>query len=173
MLTGGIVMFKQSVQNAVNEQINKELYSAYVYLGMSSYCESINLTGFSHWMRMQSREELGHAMRLFDFVNDRGGKVELLAIDKPPTNYRSPLDVMEQTLKHEQYVTALIEKLYEVAVKEHDYATQAQLQWFITEQVEEEKNASSILEALKMVGDNRTALIMLDMEMAKRTGEEE
>ena len=166
-------MFKQSVQNAVNEQINKELYSAYVYLGMSAYCESINLMGFSHWMRVQSREELGHAMKLFDFVNDRGGKVELQAIAKPPTTYKSPLDVMEQTLKHEQHVTTLIEKLYEVAVKEHDYATQAQLQWFITEQVEEEKNASGILEALKMVGDNRTALLMLDMEMAKRTGEEE
>jgi len=166
-------MFKQTVQDAINEQINKELHSAYVYLGMSAYCESINLTGFAHWMRMQSSEELSHAMRLFNFVNDRGGKVELRAIDKPPTTYQSPLDVMQQTLEHEQHVTALIEKLYETAVKEQDYATQAQLHWFITEQVEEEKNASAILEQLRMVGENRTALLMLDMELGKRTGEAE
>ena len=161
-------MFKQAVQDAINEQINQELYSAYTYLSMSAYCESTNLTGFANWMRMQSREEVAHAMRLYDYVVDRGGRVFLKAIDAPPVDFRSPLDVMQQTLEHEQHVTALIEKLYEVALKETDYATQAALQWFITEQVEEEKNASAIVEQLRMVGDNRTALLMLDMELGKR-----
>src|SRR6478672_11344662 len=158
-------MFKEAVQDAINEQINQELYSAYTYLSMSAYCESTNLTGFANWMRMQSREEVVHAMRLYDYVVDRGGRVTLGAIDAPPVDFHSPLDVMQQTLEHEQHVTALIEKLYEVALQEHDYATQAALQWFITEQVEEEKSASSIAEQLMMIGDNRTALLMLDMEL--------
>jgi ferritin len=161
-------MLKQPVQDAINEQINKELYSAYVYLSMSAYCEAINLSGFANWMRMQSREEVAHAMRLYDFLNDRGGRIVLKAIDAPPVDFKSTLDVMQQTLDHERQVTALIEKLYEVALRENDYATQAALQWFITEQVEEEKNASAIVEQLLMVGENRTALLMLDMELGKR-----
>src|SRR5215203_264239 len=133
--------FKQPVQDAINNQINKELFSAYVYLSMSGYCESINLPGFAHWMRMQAQEEVSHGMRLFDYVNNRGGRVELQAIEKPPTDFQSPLALMQGTLEHEQRVTAMIEKLYELAAKENDYATQAELQWFIIEQVEEEKNA--------------------------------
>lgn len=161
-------MFKQSVQDAINEQINKELYSAYVYLSTSAYCQSINLPGFAHWMREQSKEEVGHAMRLYDFLLDRGGRVALGTIAAPPVDFKSILDVMQQTFEHEQRVTGMIERLYEVASNERDYATQTMLQWFITEQVEEEKNASSILEQLKMVGDARSALLMLDMEMGKR-----
>src|SRR5262249_11068339 len=109
-----------------------------------------------------------HAMRLFHFILDRNGRVVLQAIDKPPVEFKSPLDVMEKTLEHERRVTGMIERLYELAVKENDYATQAELQWFITEQVEEEKNASTIFEQLKMIGDNRSALLMLDMELGKR-----
>ena len=161
-------MLKQPVQDAINEQIKNELYSAYVYLSMSAYCQTINLAGFAHWMREQSREEVAHAMKLFDFVIDRGGRVVLEAIAKPPTEFKSPLELAQQTLDHERRVTGMIDRLYELAIQENDYATQAQLQWFVTEQVEEEKSASTILEQLKMVGDNRTALLMLDMEMGKR-----
>ena len=166
-------MFTANVQNAINEQINQELYSAYVYLSMVGYFESSSLPGFAHWMRMQSREEVGHAMRLFDYLLDRGGRAALQAIDKPPADFSSPLEAIQQTLEHEQRVTSLIEGLYEVALKENDYATQAQLQWFVTEQVEEEKNAGMILDQLKMVGENRTAMLMLDMELAKRQPEAE
>jgi ferritin len=162
------MILKQPIQDAINEQIKNELYSAYVYLSMSAWCEAGNLPGFANWMRMQSREEVGHAMRLYDFLLDRGGRVMLQPIEGPPVEFGSPMDVMQQTLEHEQRVTALIEGLYETALKEHDYATQAALQWFITEQVEEEKNASGILEQLRMVGENRTALLMLDMELGKR-----
>ena len=167
------MVIKEPVQRAVNEQIKNELYSAYVYLSMSAYCETINLRGFANWMRLQSREEVAHAMRLFDFLNNRGGRVILQPIDQPPVDFGSPLDVAQQTLEHEQKVTAMIENLYELAAKENDYATQAALQWFITEQVEEESNASQIVEQLKMIGDNRTALLMLDMELAKRRPEAE
>lgn len=167
------MVIKEPVQRAVNEQIKNEFYSAYVYLSMSAYCETINLRGFANWMRLQSREEIAHAMRLFDFLINRGGRVILQPIGQPPVDFGSPLDVAQQTLEHEQKVTAMIENLYELAAKENDYATQAALQWFITEQVEEESNASQIVEQLKMIGDNRTALLMLDMELGKRRPEEE
>src|SRR3954453_2295476 len=164
-------MLKQTIQDAINEQIKNELFSAYVYLSMSAYCQSINLPGFANWTRVQSQEEVGHAMRLFDYVIDRGGRVSLAAIDKPPVDFKSPLDLAEGTLEHERRVTGMINNLYELAVRESDYATQAQLQWFVTEQVEEEKSASAILEQLKMVGDNRTALLMMDVELGKRVAE--
>ena len=165
------MVIKEPVQRAVNEQIKNELYSAYVYLSMSAYCETINLRGFANWMRLQSKEEVAHAMRLFDFLINRNGRVILQPIEQPPVDFGSPLDVAQQTLDHEQKVTAMIESLYELAAKENDYATQAALQWFITEQVEEESNASQIVEQLKMIGDNRTALLMLDMELGKRRAE--
>jgi ferritin len=164
-------MLKKPVQDAINQQIKNELYSAYLYLSMSAYCEESNLPGFAHWMRMQSQEEVTHGMKLFDFLLDRGGRVVLEAIDKPPADFGSPVDVMQRSLEHERQVTGMIERLYELALKENDYATQAALQWFVTEQVEEEKNASTILEQLRMVGDNRTALLMLDMELGKRQPE--
>jgi ferritin len=161
-------MLKQSVLDGINEQIKNEFYSAYVYLSMSAYFDERNLAGFAHWTRVQSQEEVGHSMRLFDYLIDRGGKPVLQAIDKPPADFSSPLQVMERALEHEQKVTGMIDTLYELAFKEHDFATQAQLQWFITEQVEEEKSAGTIVEQLKMIGDNRTALLMLDMELGKR-----
>lgn len=161
-------MIKQSVQDALNEQIKHELYSAYVYLSVSAYCEAINLPGFAHWMRAQSAEERDHAMKIYDFINDRGGRVRLQAIEQPPSDFGTPLQIAEKGLEHERMVTGYIERLYELAVKEGDYPTQVMLQWFISEQVEEEKNADLLVEQLKMVGDNRTALLMLDMELGKR-----
>ena len=161
-------MLKQTVQDAMNKQIRDELYSAYLYLSMSAYCESINLPGFAHWMQMQEAEEKIHAMKFYDFINERGGRVILQAIDQPPSEFQSPLDVFEETLKHEQHVTALINDLYTLAVEERDYASQIFLQWFITEQIEEEDNVGQIIETLKMIGDSRQGLLMLDREFGTR-----
>jgi ferritin len=160
---------KQAVQDAVNEQIKHELSSAYVYLSMSAHFEGENLPGFARWMRMQAQEELGHAMRLFDYVNQRGGQVILQAIEQPPHEFSSPLSIFEQALEHETKVTQLIEQLYETAVQHKDYATQVQMQWFITEQVEEEDSASLIVDQLKMAGNDRAALLMLDRQLGART----
>lgn len=162
-------MLKQTVQDALNEQIKAELESAYVYLAMSAYSESVNLRGFASWMRGQSQEELGHALKLFDFVNDRGGRVTLQALAQPPADYKSALDMMEHTLRHEQKVSGLINRLYELALKESDYPTQAHLQWFITEQVEEEKTAQEIVEQLRMIGNHTPGLLMLDRQMGQRS----
>jgi ferritin len=163
-------MLKQKVQDALNEQIKHELYSAYVYLAVAAYCDRQSLSGFAHWMREQSKEELGHALKIFDFISDRGGTVQLQAVDKPPVDYGTPLQVAEKALEHEKRVTGLIERLYELAVKENDYATQAMLQWFIEEQVEEEKNAGHLVDRVKMAGDDRATLLMLDMELGRRAG---
>jgi ferritin len=161
-------MLSKVVQDTINEQIKNELYSAYLYLSMSAYCEAANLPGCAHWMRVQSQEEVSHAMKFFEFVFDRGGRVVLQAIDQPPVDFKSPLDIFQQTLQHEQKVTAMINHIYELAVKENDYATQTFVQWFITEQVEEEKNASQILDQLKAIGDQPAALFMLDGYLGKR-----
>jgi ferritin len=161
-------MLSKTLQDAMNEQIKNELYSAYLYLSMSAYCEAANLPGFAHWMRMQAQEEEAHAMKFYQFIHDRGGRVVLQAIDQPPVEFPSPLAVFEQTLEHEQKVTAMIHDLYTLAVEEKDYASQAFLQWFVTEQVEEEDSASQILETLKMIGDKGHALLMLDRELGSR-----
>jgi len=161
-------MLGKAMQDAINEQINKELYSAYLYLSMAAYAESENLSGVAHWMRMQYQEEVMHALKFFDYVNERGGRVVLAAIDQPQVEFESPVDVFNITLEHERKVTGLINNLYALAVKENDYASQMMLQWFITEQVEEEANAGQILDTLKMVGDNSHALLMLDRELAQR-----
>jgi len=164
-------MITQAVEDALNEQINHELYSAYVYLAVSAHCQTIGLQGFAHWYYVQSSEERGHAMRIYNFILDRNGKVKLKAIDAPDSDFGQPLQMAEKTLQQEQRVTKQIESLYELAAKEGDYAVQTMLQWFITEQVEEEKNASLLIDQLRMVGDNRAALLMLDMELGKRAGE--
>jgi ferritin len=161
-------MISATVQNAINDQIKHEFYSSYLYLSMSAYFETLSLPGFARWMRVQSQEEHEHAMKFFDFINDRGGTVELQALDQPPGEFQSPLDVFEQALGHERKVTSLIHKLYELALKENDYATQTLLQWFITEQVEEEKNAGQIVEQLKMTGGEPSALLLLDRDLAGR-----
>ncbi len=157
----------------INDQVAKEFYAAYLYLSMAAYCDGKNLPGFAHWMRMQFQEELGHALRLFDFVLERGGQAELQAIDKPPVDFGSPLDVMKAALAHEQKVTASINRLYELADKEKDYPAQLMLQWFITEQVEEERSVGDIIAQLELAGDGGPALLMMDRQLAGRRPEEE
>lgn len=161
-------MISKKVQDAINEQIKHEISSGYLYLSMSAHCEANNLPGMARWLRVQWEEELSHAMKLFDFVHERGGSVTLQAIDQPPVKFKAPLEIFEQVLAHEQKVTALINRLYEIADKESDYPAQVELQWFIKEQVEEEKNASDIVEQLKMVGSSSSALLMLDKQLGSR-----
>jgi len=164
-------MLSQALEKAMNEQLKNELYSAYLYLSMSAYCEAQNLPGFAHWMRLQAQEEVGHAMKFYNFIYDRGGRVTLQAIDQPPTEFESPLDVFEKTLEHEQQVTEAIHDLYALAVQEKDYPSQVFLQWFVDEQVEEEKSAMDIIGILKRIGDQGPALIMLDRQLASRKPE--
>jgi ferritin len=153
---------------ALNAQINHELYSSYLYLSMSAHFQSVNLPGFAHWMALQSKEEYEHAMKIFNYITEHNGRVVLDAIDKPPTEFQKPLNVMKQVLEHEKKVSGLINRLYDLAVSEKDYPTQVMLQWFITEQVEEEKSASDIIEQLKMVGDVPAGLILLDRQLGSR-----
>ncbi len=161
-------MLSKSMLKALNAQINHELFSSYLYLSMSAHFQSVNLPGFAHWMALQSKEEYEHAMKIFNYMTERNGRVVLEAIDKPPTEFKKPLDVMKQVLEHEKKVTGLINRLYDLAVSEKDYPTQVMLQWFITEQVEEEKTAGDIIEQLKMVGDMPAGLMMLDRQLASR-----
>ena len=158
----------QTVQEALNRHINEEFYASYLYLSMSAHCDSLDLPGFAHWMRIQSQEEYAHAMNLFDFVQDRQGKVTLLPIDQPVVEFGSVLDVMEATLAHEREVSKLINELYELASREIDYPTQVHLQAFITEQIEEEKTAADIIAKLKLIGEDGSNLLILDNEMAAR-----
>lgn len=153
---------------ALNNQINHEISSGYLYLSMASYADSINFGGFAHWLKVQAKEEQAHAMKIYEYVYNCGGKVELKAIEQPETQFKSLVDVFEKVLAHEKKVTALINKLYELASKESDYATQINLQWFISEQVEEEKNVADILDKLKMMGDHYASLMMIDRHLATR-----
>ena len=162
-------MVTKAVQDAINEQISAELNSAYLYLSMSAYCSAANWTGSARWMRVQSQEELSHAIKLFDYITDRGGRATLRPLSQPTTDFKSLHAVFQQVLEHEQGVTKKIHKLYQLAVKENDYATQVMLQWFVTEQVEEEKTVSEILAQLKMLGEQSTALFMLDRHLGTRT----
>ena len=165
-------MLSKTIQETMNEQIKNELYSAYQHLSMSAYCKSVNLPGCAHWMLVQFREETEHALKFYDFIQDRGGRVVLEAIDRPVNEFGSPLEVFEQALGQEQQVTKQINDLYGLAVREEDYASQAFLQWFVTEQVEEEKNVGDVIETLKMVGDKSEALFLLDRDLGQRRTEE-
>lgn len=158
-------MLNKDLQDAINTQIRNEYYSSYLYLSMSAYCESKNFPGFSSWLRRQSNEELAHAMRLFDYMLDRDGRVVLDTIDQPPSEFGTLLEMFEDVLEHEKEVTAMINKLYELSLANNDHASAVELQWFIQEQVEEEKSASDLVEHLKMAGDNSAALLMLDREL--------
>lgn len=153
---------------ALNEQINHELFSAYLYLSMAAWSETRNLPGFAHWLRLQAKEEVGHAMKIFGFLVDRGERVVLDAIKKPEADFESPREVFARTLEHEKKVTGLINRLYDLSGKVNDQAATIFLQWFVTEQVEEEKNASAILETLKMLKPDSSAIFMLDHRLAKR-----
>lgn len=157
-----------TLQNAINRHINAEIYSSYLYLSMATYCESMDLPGFAHWMRVQSQEEYTHAMKFVTYLEDRDSRVTLLPIEQPPVEFDSVEDVMRQTLAHERHVSELINDLYGVAVGANDYASQIMLQWFITEQVEEEKTARDVIAALEMVKGRSDALLLLDREMGAR-----
>ena len=161
-------MLKEKMLAAFNKQINAEMYSAYLYLSMEAYFQSINLTGFANWMRVQTQEEMMHAMKFYDFVFERGGKVTLEAIDKPPFSWESPLAAFKEVLKHEQHVTSLINDLVDLAIKEKDHASNIFLQWFVTEQVEEEASADAVIQRLKLAKDNASGLFMIDAELGQR-----
>ncbi len=160
----------ENVQKAINQQITREFYASHLYLAMMAYFEAESLGGFAHWMRLQAQEEQGHAMKLVDFLIDRGVRVELQAVDKPPRDFDSPLSVMEAALEHERKVTAWINELYELAVAERDYPAQVMLQWFIAEQVEEEKSAGDIIDQLEIAGTAGSALLMVDARLGGRGG---
>lgn len=161
-------MIKEKIQDALNEQINAELYSSYLYLSMSAYFESINLKGFASWMRVQTQEELVHAMKFYDYLIERGGKVVLSSIESPPTEWSSPLAIFENAYQHEQKVTGLINELVNLAIAEKDHATNIILQWFVSEQVEEEASADEVVQKIKLMGDARGGIFMLDRELAQR-----
>jgi ferritin len=167
-------MIKEKVQKAINEQIQAEFQSAYIYLGMSAYFEESNLDGFANWMKIQWEEEIQHGMYLYEHILRRGGHVELLSIDQPKLDIKSPVHAFEQALEHERYITGRINDLYELAQQEKDNPLQTLLHWFIDEQVEEEENTDKIRQQLEMVGDDRSGLFMLDKEMGERqAGQEE
>ena len=165
------MQLSQTIQDAMNAQVEKEFASAYLYLAMASYFAEANLNGFAHWMRVQAREERNHALKFFDYIHDRNAHAELEAIPKPTSTWASPLAAFEAARKHEEKVSASIRDIYDLAVKEKDYASQALLQWFIVEQVEEEKTGREIVDTLKLIGDNRAGMFMYDKELGKRTGE--
>jgi len=161
-------MLGKKIENAINKQINAELWSAYLYLSMSAHFESINLGGFANWMRVQAQEELGHAMKFYHHVIERRGRVTVTAIAAPSISWKSPLNAFEDAFKHEQKVTGMINDLANMAAGEKDHATANMLQWFIDEQVEEESSADAIVQKLKMIGTNTGGLYMLDRELAQR-----
>ncbi|MGC9393847.1 MAG: ferritin [Anaerolineae bacterium] len=156
------------MESAINKQIQAEYYSSYMYLAMAAYCDSVNMPGYAHWMREQAEEELEHALKFYDYIVERGGRVVLEAIQQPPVEYDSLLAVAEATYAHEQKVTNLIHALYEAAVAEKDYASQVFLQWYVKEQVEEEDNAGTIVDQFKMIGDHPNGLFMLDRQLGAR-----
>lgn len=158
----------ESIEKAINNQINAEIYSAYLYLAMAAYFDGLGLEGFSNWMKIQAQEEMTHAMKFYHFVFERGGKVTMAAIEEPKNEFDTPLSVFKEVLKHEKVVTGLINDLYELADKEKDFAFQSFLKWFIDEQVEEEGNAQKIIDQVKLAGEQGPGLFMLDKELAAR-----
>lgn len=168
-------MISKKMEKAINEQINKELYSAYLYLAMAAQAEQMGLGGFANWFEVQFHEEQEHALKFYKYVNEQGGRVELAAIKQPPLEFKSVLAMFEETLKHERFVTASINSLVDLAIKENDHATRSMLTWFVDEQVEEEANDMEILGKLKMVGGHGPGLLQIDGKLAKRKlgGEED
>ncbi len=161
-------MLKEKVEAALNNQINKELYSSYLYLSMAAFFESQNFSGFANWMKIQSQEEYGHAMKIYNYILDRDGNVNLQKIEAPKGKWKSHLEAFEDALKHEQKVSKSIYDLVELSFSEKDHATNTFLQWFVNEQVEEESTSLKINERLKLTGDNKGALFMLDRELGMR-----
>ncbi|MBD3241341.1 MAG: ferritin [Chitinivibrionales bacterium] len=161
-------MLSQKMQAALNGQVNKEMYSAYLYMAMSAHSAEVGLKGFANWLMVQYHEEMLHAMKIYEFVQARGGSVELQAIEQPPAEWKNPLDMFENVLKHEQFVTKSINDLVDLAREEHDHASDIFLQWYVTEQVEEEESANDIITQLKLTGDNPQGIMMIDKDLAQR-----
>lgn len=161
-------MISKQMEAALNEQVNKEFYSAYLYLSMAAYCHTIGLPGFGHWMRIQYEEEIMHVTKFYDYILSQGGEVHLLKIEEPPKTFGTPIEIFQMSLEHEQFITRSIHDLMTLAISEKDYATQALLQWYVTEQVEEEANANDILAPLRMVVNDKGGLMMIDQQLASR-----
>ena len=161
-------MISKKMEKALNEQVNAELFSAYLYLSMEAYFKSLNLNGFANWMRVQTQEEVTHAMKIYDFIDERGGRITLKAIDGPETKWDSPLAVFNAVYEHEQKVTSLINNLVNLAIEEKDHASNTFLQWFVNEQVEEEASADQVVQQLKLMEKAPGGLFLLDRELAQR-----
>ncbi len=161
-------MLNQRLEKELNKQLNRELFSSYLYMSMGAYFQSVDLLGFSNWMHIQAQEELSHAQKFYHFINERGGRVILESIEKPETDWDNTLNAFEDTLKHEKYITSSINDLVTAANEEKDYATQIFLQWFVTEQVEEEASVNEIINKLRLMKDAPGAIFMLDRELAQR-----
>ncbi len=161
-------MINKTIEKALNEQINNEIFSAYLYLSMSAHSTYLGLKGFANWFMIQYQEEMEHAMKFYDYINDRGGKVILLTVKQPEGEFDSPLDMFQKTLAHEQFITKCINDLVDLAIEQKDHATQILLQWFVTEQIEEEGNDNEIIAKLQLIGENGNGLLMLDKELSTR-----
>lgn len=161
-------MISKKIEDALNERINAEFYSAYLYLSMQAYFESVNLSGFANWMKAQTQEELMHAMKVYDFVNERNGKVSLKEIAQPPSQWDSPLAAFEAAYKHELSVTSHVNEQVNLAIEEKDHATNTFLQWFVNEQVEEESSLNNVVQKLKMIENAPGGLFLLDSELGQR-----
>jgi ferritin len=161
-------MINPKMEAALNKQITEEFYSSFLYLSMSAFFESISLTGFANWMKIQSQEEYFHATKFYTYLIQKGGRVQLDTIQKPKTEWKSVLEVYEETYAHEQKISSLINGLVDLALEVRDHATNSFLQWFVNEQVEEEANVTKILDDLKMIADNKSILFMIDREMGQR-----
>lgn len=161
-------MLSDKINKVLNDQINSEFFSSYLYFSMSAYFESISLSGCAHWMRLQAQEELGHSIKITNYINERGGRCIMEGIEKPQTDWDSPLHVFEDVVKHEQKVTSLVNSLVDCAIEERDHATRNFLEWFVAEQVEEEANVGSVRDRLRMVEGDSGGLFALDLEMGKR-----
>ncbi|MGD8241304.1 MAG: ferritin [Desulfobacterales bacterium] len=161
-------MISDKMNTALNEQINKEIYSAFLYMAMSSQCSGMGLKGFAKWFMAQYHEEMFHAMKFYEYIHSQGGKITLLAIDQPPAEFGSPLDMFTKTLAHEQMVTQSINNLMDLAIEEKDHATRIFLQWYVTEQVEEEENDNEIIDQLRLNDGNPQGLMMIDRELGQR-----
>ncbi len=162
-------MISKKMEKALNDQINAELYSAYLYMAMSAHFSSLNLEGFANWFAIQAQEEAAHAKKFYDYVLESGSRVTLSQIDQPPSEWKDAENAFEEVYKHEQYVTSRINDLVNLAIEEKDHATNVMLQWFVSEQVEEEANASGILEKVRLAGTKGSGLFMMDRELAQRS----
>jgi ferritin len=161
-------MLNKKMEQSLNEQMNREMYSAYLYLSMSAHCTNKGLKGFANWFMVQFHEEMFHAMKFYEYINLQGGRAILKAISQPPSSFESPLEMFSKTLEHEQFITKSINELMELAIAEKDHATQIILQWYVTEQVEEESNDNEIISQLRIIKDDPQGIMLLDRELAGR-----